>query len=532
MATSVTQPPASGKERGKRFVINVVWSWLGVGVSIIGGLLLSPYLIKKLGPEGYGIWTICFALVENYWFLDLGFRSATVKYVAHYWAREEYDKVSEVVNTGLAYAGGAALLMFFAVAFGARYLDRFFQVSSAYRESFFVLVLLVSFTWCINVVFSLFGACLEALQRFDLYNRIVVITTIIRVPGSLLLLFLGFGLIPIGILVVSSQLLAYTLHYYYFRQVYPDYHISFGGARMSMLRQMGRYGIHNFLGNISTQFLNQGPPLVIGHLLNAAFVGFFNIPVRLLMYTGEAVGRIGIITNSNTAELAAKGEVSVLSQLTGFINRYCVTIFMPLAILFYVYGTPFLQIYIPKAAPYSAPLLPILLTGYLAGIIGQFSSSMMLMGLARYEWYSRGLMAEAMCSIAGLLVVVPRYGILGAAWTVAIAMIINRGLFLPWLVSRVLHVGFFPFMQSIYARPVLAAIPPAALAVLLRGTVLPGRTWLQLGAASVLVGLLYYGLSYLFCLPPAHKQLLREWIGRKVLIIRSPRTADSTTTNV
>jgi hypothetical protein len=38
------------------------------------------------------------------WFLDLGFRSATVNFVAHYWATEEFDKVSEVANTGITYA--------------------------------------------------------------------------------------------------------------------------------------------------------------------------------------------------------------------------------------------------------------------------------------------------------------------------------------------------------------------------------------------------------------------------------------------
>ena len=118
-----------------------------------------------------------------------------------------------MVNTGITFAGITAVLLFAFVAVCARYADRFFQVSPAYRESFFILVMLVSFSWCISVVFSLYGACLEALQRFDYYNRILVITTTIRVPGTLLLLYLGEGLIQIGILVVSSQILGYLLHF-------------------------------------------------------------------------------------------------------------------------------------------------------------------------------------------------------------------------------------------------------------------------------------------------------------------------------
>ncbi len=502
--------------RGKRFVLNVFWNWLGVGASIVSGLVVSPYMINKLGPEGYGVYALSFLLVEYYWFLDLGFRSATVKYVAHYWARREFDKVSEVVNTGIAFASVAAGVIFIAALLGARYADRFFHVSAAYSESFFILVLLVSLSWCVNVVFSLFGACLEALQRFDYYNRILVTVTIIRAPGTLLLLYYGYGLVQIGILTVVSQILGYLLHFVYFRKVFPEYRISLTGASRPMLRQMGKYGIHNFVGNISTQLLTQGPPILIGHLQSAAFVGFFQIPQRLLQYTGEAVGRIGAITNANTAELVAKGESRALSNLAIYTNRYCLTIFMPLAIVLLSHGAPFFALWLPKAAAYSAPLLPVLLLAYVFAIVGQFSSSMLLMGMARYQWYSRGLAAEAVCSLTSMAFVIPRYGILGAAWVMAIAMVINRGLFLPWLVSRVMKFGYGWFMNSIYTPPLVVAIPVYAVAVWLGRTILPGRHWSELFAVSVVVGVLYYALAFFVCLAPGYKALLKEWIGRKI----------------
>ena len=75
MATAVEPLPQS---RGTRFVVNVIWNWAAVAISLVTGFLLSPYLIRKLGPEGYGIWALSFSLVEYYWLLDLGFRSATV----------------------------------------------------------------------------------------------------------------------------------------------------------------------------------------------------------------------------------------------------------------------------------------------------------------------------------------------------------------------------------------------------------------------------------------------------------------------
>src|SRR5947209_17578928 len=100
--STVTPPQPS--HRGKRFVLNVLWNWLGVGATLISGLLLSPYMIRKIVPEAYGVWALSFALVVYYWFLDFGLRHAVIAYVALYWVLERWGEVSEVETAGVAYA--------------------------------------------------------------------------------------------------------------------------------------------------------------------------------------------------------------------------------------------------------------------------------------------------------------------------------------------------------------------------------------------------------------------------------------------
>lgn len=64
-------PDAYSAGRGQRFVVNLLWSWMGVCATLATGIFLSPYLIRKLGAEGYGLWALSFALVEYCVFLDL-----------------------------------------------------------------------------------------------------------------------------------------------------------------------------------------------------------------------------------------------------------------------------------------------------------------------------------------------------------------------------------------------------------------------------------------------------------------------------
>lgn len=495
---------------------------MGTGTSLFIGLLLSPYLIRKLGADGYGVWAITFSLVEYYWFFDLGFRSATVKYVAHYSATNEPDQVRGVISTAFVYSAAAGVVILgFAMALGGR-AERFFQIAPALRGNFRTLVIVITLSWCLGLVFNTFNAALEAVQCFEYSNKASVVSGVLRAVGQAALLMLGYKLIALGVVVVISQAIGYLVNYFFFRRVFPGQRISFRFARISMLRQMAGFGANTFLMTISTQLLNQSAPVWIGHFRPASFVGYYNLPVRLLQYTVELVGRIGIVTNTNAAELAARGNSEALADLAVYTNRYCLVIFMPLAILLWTFGPRLLAFWAgPQFASESASVLPVLLAGYLIAVVGQYSASMLLQGLGRHRGYARSLLAEAVAQFAALWLVVPRWGILGAAWVAAALMILNRGVVASWLISRVIGLSFGAYVQAVYIRAMLAALPAFAAALWLRMSILPGNTWQQIFATALIVVAAFYGAAFFVAVNGVHRKLILGWL-RSSLRARLP----------
>ena len=86
-----------------RFVKNVLWNWTGIAISLFSAFILTPYMIRKVGPAAFGVWGLAFTLMEYYALVDFGFRSATVKYTAHYHALNQIENWNEVISTGLLY---------------------------------------------------------------------------------------------------------------------------------------------------------------------------------------------------------------------------------------------------------------------------------------------------------------------------------------------------------------------------------------------------------------------------------------------
>lgn len=496
-------------DRRQRFLSNVLWSWAGVAFNLLIGFVLSPYVIRKLGADGYGAWALLFSLIGYYGLLDLGFKSALVRYSAYFKASGESEKINELINTIMFYYGLCSLVLFGISLVLARYASRIFHISPDFRHDFSILVVLTGINFIIGM--NVFAGCLEGFQRFDISTRVYVATLAVRSVGALLLLWMGYKLLALGVNLLAAQILSVVLSWYGFRRIFPQMRLGMKYVHRSMLRQTAGYGAHTFLANVSSHSLSQGVSLLIAFFLPAAYVGYYALPSRLLQYTVDLVERVGFVSASNASELAAHGDKASISRLGMYTNRYSFAMFMPLTIFLLVYGREFLNVWVgPNFAAFSAPILPILLVGTAFAVAGQFNSSAILFGMARHREYSRGLAVETVANLIGMLIVIPRYGIFGAAILSTALMLLIRGLYTPWLVCRSLDFSLLRYLRSILLGPLLAALPVVALAVLHKRNAAMIHTWPGLIEVGAVIALLYFAIALFTVAEPTHRHLLLD----------------------
>jgi O-antigen/teichoic acid export membrane protein len=519
--------PAPETPRAHRFFAGVLWNWVGVALNVAIGLLLSPYIARKLGSERYGIWVLVFSLVEYLWFFDLGFNTSVTQFVAKYRARNEPEQINRVISTGLVYFCAVAVVFALTTLLVAwRGVELFKIASPADREDFRVLILIAGLGWALNFPLHFFSSCLDAFQRYDHITRTWVAQLLIRSVGCALLLYFGFGLRELGVVMVVGQLVGNSLAMLAFRSVFPAMHLSSLYVKFELVREMWNYGVHSFVANVSNLLLNQGAPVMIGHFSGASFVGFYTFPSRLLAYSVEAVTRIGFVTRSNVVEMQAKGDEKAVYSLGIYLNRYCVTLFLPLVIYLMVYGTDLLRRWVNvEFAVACGPLLPVISLTTMFAVAGQFNSTSMLYGLSRHDRMARGLLAEALLGVLGIWLVLPHYGILGVAWVVGMLSVLNRGLYVPWLVCRALDSSFLNYMRGIYARPLLTAVPVLLLARGVKAAGVSGQTWPQLILMGGVTSACFFVPAFFICVTPDHRKLMLHSVAGRLLPRKVAATA-------
>jgi O-antigen/teichoic acid export membrane protein len=496
----------------RRFLYNVAWSWTGVVVNLVLGIFLSPILVRRLGVSRYGVWVLLFSTMDYLRLLDFGFRAAVINRCARHKAREDWTAVNETIDTAIVYfliMSALCCLLAFAGRHGAMEL---FNVEPSLQPDARLLLMIIAGTISARLIFCPLTGALEAFQRFDLINRAYIVSLAVRAAGSIVLLLSGYGLIALGCLVLAVQTGEDVWNFVSLKRVFRGLRLSPRFIRREAFKDLFSYGKHSSVMAAAYVVSIQSPATVLGYLRGPSEVAFFALPWRLLMYTTEAFAKVGQITSSVTAELDAKADARSAWTMAVITNRHCLTLFMPLAIFLTFYATPLLTVWVsPLFGRESGPLLPVLVIPFAFAIAGQFNSGAVLAGQAKHGPYAIGMVVEAMLSILLLFVVGPRYGAFGAAVVIATSLMLSRCMYLAVLICRANNLSMLEYLDAIYTRPLLCAVPVAAAAAALRLTILPGRNWFELIAAGAIIASLYFMIALFGVLDAGSR---RQVLGR------------------
>ena len=122
---------------------SVAATWVAVIVSALSGIFLTPFVLHRLGNEGYGLWVLVVTLTDYYLFLRVGIRSAIVRYVSHGLAVKDRESVNKVLATSFYFYMGMLGLVVGLSFLLSPFVSRMFSVHDENAPAFAALFLLV-----------------------------------------------------------------------------------------------------------------------------------------------------------------------------------------------------------------------------------------------------------------------------------------------------------------------------------------------------------------------------------------------------
>lgn len=160
-----------------RLLSNSGWNLLGQGAGLLVAIVAIPVLLKQLGTDAFGLFTVFLALIGYSGLLDLGVGRAVTAAVARDSQRGDYLAVASSVSTALLLLGClglllAVLLLFFAYPVSGLLVGKTESLRSECRTALQVL----AFTMPIVLLSSGLRGVLEGLLEFKAISKIMMPT--------------------------------------------------------------------------------------------------------------------------------------------------------------------------------------------------------------------------------------------------------------------------------------------------------------------------------------------------------------------
>jgi membrane protein EpsK len=233
---------------------NLVTNIVNLFLTIMIGIFLVPYLVRKLGVEFYGVIPLANYFLQYLTLSSMALNSAVGRYVTIALERDEFDESKRLFNTAFwGNLGVITLLAFISIPFIV-YLAKVINLppgGAAASQFLFACAFAGLF---LSLATSAFAVSTWCLNRFDLRNGISIGRQTVYL-GLILILFSIFqgSLFLVGIAMLSGAIVTAVLNFFVCRWFLPHLRISwkyFEKASLKKLLSTGGWITINMIGSI------------------------------------------------------------------------------------------------------------------------------------------------------------------------------------------------------------------------------------------------------------------------------------------
>lgn len=499
----------------KRFALNVMMNWVAMAVSMVVPFFLTPFVIRHLGVVAYGIWILAVSTVSYLNVLDMGLRSAVIRFVSKAEAQGKPEDATRTISAAvwvriLISTGVVILSVILALAF-----PHLFKIPPDMQRAGQITVLMCALGVAITLISGVFGAVLAATHRFDVLSSISAVQTLARASGVILILRSGHGLITLACWEVSVVLLGGLATVSIALKLFPPCRVRIVRPDMETLKMIWSYSFTTFIFIIAVQIITNTDNLVVGAFLSVGMVAFYSIGGSLMSYSSQVVSAVSTTFTPMASNLEAGGQSEGLQRLLLRGTQATLGIALPISLALALRGKTFIGLWMgPQYSEISGTVLQILIISQFFSIADGTAASI-IMAIDKHKPLAQWAVVEAVLNFGLSIVLVKTIGIYGVAWGTSIAMAFVHLSFWPRYVRKVLGVPARRFLWEGWIKITLCSIPYALACAI------TDRRWhagnLAIFFAQIIAILPIYAICVFAMFRGEIKNLLRKWQASRLV---------------
>lgn len=404
-----------------KIVRNTIYNVVGRFWRIIISLFLAPYIIGYIGVERYGVWAIVGVLTGYFGLLDFGISTSFVKHISEYYAKKDYQKINQVLNTGFVFYSIFAVLIITSAVLTIHPLLYFFNIPSAlHNEARFVFLLGIIIFGVSNAA-GAFDAVQTGLQRMDISNKLTIAVSALQITGTIVFLKMGYGLPGLMVNNVIIAVINGAASIIVSFKILPELRFNPILFTKEIFKKLFSFGYKLQIVRASVIFMVQADKLFITYFLSIGLVTFYHLAAVI----AETATLVPLLLVSALlpafSEIAAKGERSKLIDGYTRMTKYLGLIASPLFTLIIISAPQIMTAWMGAGYEKSVLIIQMLGIGWLWSVLGGVRP-VVLQAIGKPGIETRVGLIAAILNIPLSIFFIIRFGFAGVALGTSIAL--------------------------------------------------------------------------------------------------------------
>ena len=441
---------------------NIGSNWVLTAAGIAATYALTPFVIRTLGAEGYGTWTLITSMTGYISLLALGVPMACVRYLAQHVAEGDRQAMNRTIGScaglyliigGLAVLIGAVLM----ALFGMYEIPAILQTEATFAFGLMVIQVSAGFIGLLP------EGILFAHHDFVVRNAVRVAGVLLRFSLTVGLLTLNASLIGLALVQVLCLAFDFGVSWHLVRRRYPGVRVSLVDFDPAIVRKILSFSVYVLLLSAGARLAFETDALVLGAMLGVGVIPFYAVANSLIVYLMDFVIAIAAVVSPMATKLSTEGRLDELRGIFLTWSKVALSLSLAAVLFLVVLGPRFIGWWIdPSFEQPSGQVLQILSLSCLLFLPVRGVALPIMIGVGKPKHATMAFLAAGVINLVLSIALAGPLGLAGVALGTAIPNVLFAAFVLA-ITCRELRVSVADYVTYVVPRALIGATPVLAL---------------------------------------------------------------------
>lgn len=439
--------------------IGATLNYIILGLNCIIALTYTPFMLRSLGQNEYGIYSLAASIIAYLTILDFGFGNAIVRYTAKLKAEgknEEQYKLFGLFTILYSIIGIIVFVVGLTLYFN---LDNLFgrTLNPIELSQTKTIVLLMIFNLAISFPLNIYGGIINAYEDFFFSGILSIIQLSLSTITLVSVLLLGYKAVGLVVIQTIFNIIFLMIKYLYCKKKYKI-KVLFGKINMPFFKEISIYSFWIFLNIIMDKIYWNTGQFILGATSGVVAVSIFALAITIQgMYMSYSTAISGVFLPRITSMVVNNNNAKDISDLfirTGRI-QYIILAFILSG--FIVFGRPFINLWASNKYAETYIITLIFLIPLTVPLIQNIGITI-LQARNKLKFRSIVYLIISLSSLALQIPLAQYYGGIGCAIAISIALLAGQIIIMNIYYSKKQQINIKLFWSEIAKMSIIPII--------------------------------------------------------------------------